>query len=802
MAVMIESNSLVENYFLKQSERSLSYPPAEKIGVIEVENFPLLGKLTALRFLEWVQQNAGGVISLPTGKTPEHFIHWVTHYLKTWECVDTQTELAAFGVDASVKPDMKSLHFVQIDEFYPMNPVQHNSFLDYVQKYYIHGFGLDPHKALLIDTWTLGCPAGMNAGEIFPETESIDLSLRLRVARNPKEELQKSVLRAVDQFCTQYETKIRALGGIGFFLGGIGPDGHIAFNIAGSDHHSTTRLMSTNYETQAAAATDLGGIQVAQRGLVITIGLATIAFREDVVALVMAAGEAKARKVAESITCSVCNDLPATCLHGMRNARFFITQGAAKLLEQRNLLDMREKAAKKQLSWLDVEMAVINLSLRLSKKIVALTLHDFSQDAFCQHVLTGYGLGSSGEKVKQLCGEIEKKLIQKLENGSREVLQTKIMHTAPHHDDIMLGYLPYAIHLVRPESNQHTFNYCTSGFNAVTNQYVMERLGLVVDRLGDAKSEFHEKFRQGYFARANRVGYLTDVHVYLDGVASRSESLKECGEAYRMCRILADLFECRSGEQTLQKAQESIQYFKSLYPGQKDTPIYQKMKGMIREFEADILWGYFGFSDKVNHLRLGFYKGDYFTEEPEVNRDVLPILKILQDTQPNVVSVAFDPEGSGPDTHYKVLQAVCEALRIHVRDSVKSGGDRSEVIKKMRVWGYRNVWFRFHPAEAELFVPVSLNSMAIMEDAFHNSFGSQRKAEFPAPEYDGPFNRYSQQIQAQQLQQMKICLGSDFFESHSSPRIRAAHGLNFLRDMPLESFFQAARALKKSAENE
>ena len=30
-----------------------------------------------MRFIEWVQQNPGGVISLPTGKTPEHFIKWV-----------------------------------------------------------------------------------------------------------------------------------------------------------------------------------------------------------------------------------------------------------------------------------------------------------------------------------------------------------------------------------------------------------------------------------------------------------------------------------------------------------------------------------------------------------------------------------------------------------------------------------------------------------------------------------------------------------------------------------------------------
>ena len=43
------------------------------IPFIAVDNFPLLGKLAALRFIEWVADNPEGVISLPTGKTPEYF---------------------------------------------------------------------------------------------------------------------------------------------------------------------------------------------------------------------------------------------------------------------------------------------------------------------------------------------------------------------------------------------------------------------------------------------------------------------------------------------------------------------------------------------------------------------------------------------------------------------------------------------------------------------------------------------------------------------------------------------------------
>ncbi|MEJ2196234.1 MAG: glucosamine-6-phosphate deaminase, partial [Ignavibacteriaceae bacterium] len=85
--------SKVEQYYLVKSGRELCYKPTEKIPVIQVNNFPELGKLVALRFIEWVQQNPDGVISLPTGKTPEHFIKWVANILMNWESEYIQNEI-------------------------------------------------------------------------------------------------------------------------------------------------------------------------------------------------------------------------------------------------------------------------------------------------------------------------------------------------------------------------------------------------------------------------------------------------------------------------------------------------------------------------------------------------------------------------------------------------------------------------------------------------------------------------------------------------------------------------------------
>jgi glucosamine-6-phosphate deaminase len=52
--------------------------------------------------------------------------------------------------------------------------------------------------------------------------------------------------------CTSYEAKIVAAGGIDLFLGGIGSDGHIAFNEPGSSLVSRTRIKTLTYETVVA----------------------------------------------------------------------------------------------------------------------------------------------------------------------------------------------------------------------------------------------------------------------------------------------------------------------------------------------------------------------------------------------------------------------------------------------------------------------------------------------------------------------------------------------------------------------
>ena len=774
--------SKVEQYYLTQSQKELIYKPTEKIPVIQVTNFPELGKMTALRFIEWMQQNSGGVVSLPTGKTPEHFIKWVAYFLKNWTKDDVVDMLKKVELDPGKKPSMDSLRFVQIDEFYPIDSHQHNSFYYYIQKYYFSNWGLDTKKALLMNINEIPTPNNLSLSEIFPD-ENIDLSLRTRWASTTLERHQKQTIELVDQFCTDYEKKIRDMGGIGFFLGGIGPDGHIGFNVMGSDHYSTTRLIQTNYETQAAAATDLGGIEVAKKRLVITIGLDTITYNPDATAIIIAAGEAKGNIVRDSIQTSISNKYPATVLQRLPNARFYLTNGAAFRLVERRYNDV---LSEEEISNVSVERAVINLCLEKNKSLL-----DLNEDDYNSNKLTKLILERTNRSPKEIGEEISKSIIERFERGMLPVSNQIILHTGPHHDDIPLGYLPYINHLVRDPSNHHHFVTMTSGFTAVTNSYMLGLLEDLKYYLG--QTYFTSRFTQRYFDPEFKEGKDRDIHLYLDGLAEHSRTVRKEAVSRRLLRNMIEIYEEDNITYLEDRVDELINYFQTQYPGKKDIPHVQKLKGMMREWEEELVWAFFGFNtSSVSHMRLGFYQGDIFTENPEMDRDVIPIFNLLKKIKPTIITVALDPEGSGPDTHYKVLQATAEALKLYEKETG---------INNIKVWGYRNVWYRFHPAEANIFIPVSLNSMAIMENTFLNSYGSQRAASFPSWEYDGPFSRLAQRIQVEQYQTIRLCLGKDYFLKHPYPRVQAAYGMVYLKELSQSEFYAHSSELRKLTEN-
>lgn len=96
----------------------------------------------------------------------------------------------------------------------------------------------------------------------------------------------------LEKECRDYEQKILDAGGIELFVGGIGPDGHIAFNEPGSSLVSRTRVKSLNQETIIANARFFGGDLSAVPKQALTVGVGTVMDAKEVLILISGAHKA------------------------------------------------------------------------------------------------------------------------------------------------------------------------------------------------------------------------------------------------------------------------------------------------------------------------------------------------------------------------------------------------------------------------------------------------------------------------------------------------------------------------------
>ena len=768
------TDSKVEAYFEKQFSNPDITKTDEKIKVIVVDNYINLGQITALRFLEWVALNPGGVVALPTGKTPEFFIKWMKYYLENWDAEMKTGLLHRIGLDVTLRPDFKSLNFVMIDEFFPLDPLHERSFNYFVKRFYIEGFGFDEKKALFIDTFNIpeadqayldGCK---NIAEIFPEG-IIDLSLRINHPVNERAALQKKTIKYFDQFCENYEEKIRKMGGIGFFLGGIGPDGHIAFDVKGSSHHSHTRLTNINYETQAAAAVDLGGIESVRKKAVITIGLNTITHNPDVVAIIIAAGESKSQLIASAIESQPSLEYPGSALQKLENSRFYLTKGAAIKLHERKRLAILEQHNPDTKT---LDRLIVDGALEENVSLQEMTSENFKTTN--QYLLLAQQV--SGESLASLGQATHKRIVEKLKKGLNPPIQSKILHTAPHHDDIELAYFPLLHHLVRSEHNDNHFVYCTSGFTSVTNEYINSNLIALRKLIATGKIEKYLDNKRLF----ELDGFWDDITGTLNAIANKNSEEQSVYIACRLARHLVRWLHVKTLKELLPTLNETIQHLSTIDPGTKETEIAQVIKGWTREFEAELVWEHFGIGlDHVSHLGLQFYTGDIFVEYPDPDRDVKPILDLLEKVRPNIVSLALDPEGSGPDTHFKTLIAISNALEKYVE---------KYHVTDLKIWGYRNIWSKFHISDVSMIVPVSLNSFAVLSSMFNNCFVSQKSASFPSYEYEGPFSDLAQRIWVEQHHQLTTLFGRDFFYDSKLPLLKRSYGAIYLKEMTYKEF--------------
>ena len=104
----------------------------------------------------------------------------------------------------------------------------------------------------------------------------------------------------LDKECERYEKKIASYGGIELFLGGIGPDGHIAFNEPGSSLASRTRIKTLTLDTQIANSRFFDNDINKVPKTALTVGVGTVMDAREVVIIISGYNKARAlEKVVE-----------------------------------------------------------------------------------------------------------------------------------------------------------------------------------------------------------------------------------------------------------------------------------------------------------------------------------------------------------------------------------------------------------------------------------------------------------------------------------------------------------------------
>ena len=168
------------------------------------------------------QNNSAGrptVLGLPTGSTP----------------VSLYRELIRLHKDAGL--DFTRVITFNLDEYYPMTPDDPHSYNRWMFETFFNHVNIKPQNVHVPD------------GTTRPE--------------------------AADDYCADYEHRIRRAGGIDLQILGIGRTGHIAFNEPCSPQNSRTRLVTLDSITRRDAADGFFGEKNVPHHA-ITMGVATI----------------------------------------------------------------------------------------------------------------------------------------------------------------------------------------------------------------------------------------------------------------------------------------------------------------------------------------------------------------------------------------------------------------------------------------------------------------------------------------------------------------------------------------------
>jgi len=359
-------------------------------------------------------------------------------------------------------------------------------------------------------------------------------------------------------------------------------------------------------------------------------------------------------------------------------------------------------------------------------------------------------------KIDQNLKNNQKMLLDKIIAGTTSIVDATILHTAPHHDDIVLGYHAYA--MKNWQHNRNHVLYVSSGFNGVSDAYIMN---------------FIEAMKDTIIAKIQESSYQQILSQFVQAYHKNNhEQMFEC-KLMMIAQSIADIFRCHDKHAIKNYIQQLKIDFQLYKIEKKNTLEIIKLKERIREFESDCKWMICqGSLENITHFRSQFYHADKKHYAAAIELDVQRLVDYLMRVKPTIITVALDPCGIGPKNHFVTLQLIVAALARLDDQNIK-------------IIGYRNVWSNFDLEETSIIVPVNECEMYDMQSIFLNCFTTQKNTVFVASDINGNFAEQMQQIYTLQWQQVQKILNKDFIEFQAN-NLQDIVGAIFLKELTID----------------
>ena len=408
-------------------------------------------------------------------------------------------------------------------------------------------------------------------------------------------------LEELNQYCTDYDLKIKQAGGIDFQLLGIGRTGHVGFNEPGSHINSGTRIITLDHITRVDASSDFNGIDnVPKRA--ITMGVSTILKSKRNV--LMAWGQNKSEIIKRTIQGDISSDIPATFLQHHSNATFVLDQSAASELTRFKTPWLvgqciwTQELKSKAIVWLcnETDQAILKLTDRdynnngMSDLLAQEgSAYDLNINMFnvLQHTITGWPGGkpnTDDSKRPERANPAHKRIIL----------------FSPHPDDDVISMGGTFSKLIKQGHDVHVV-YQTSGNIAVTDDEALKFAEVCNDFIGKEN---------------NGVDFLAVIRSLNNKTENEVDSLE-----------------------------------------------VRKLKGLIRRRESYAATRYIGLKDENTHfLDLPFYETGQIKKNPLGADDIAIVAAIIAKIKPHQVFAAgdlADPHG----THEVCLNAIFAAMK-------------------------------------------------------------------------------------------------------------------------------------------